>query len=46
MAVTLPMDYHSYTVDTEVSVEHRMYPTFDSLLYFNKVLHSGITDWK
>lgn len=46
MALTLPMHYCSFTVDADISVEHRMYPTFDSLLYFNKVLHFGIIDKK
>lgn len=47
MAVTLPMRYRPFTVDAEVSVEHRMYPTFDGLLYFyTSVVHFGIIDQK
>jgi len=40
------MQYRPFTVDTEVPVEHRMYPAFDSLLYFDKVLNFGIIDKK
>lgn len=46
MDLTLPIHYCPFTVAAKVSVWYILCSTFDSLLYFKRILHFGIIDKK